>query len=184
MSELIKIIPKYRIALSDILILALVYFLPTIIHLTALPLYLLEPMRIFIFLGLILSGNKRNAYLLALTIPLFSCITAGHPPFFKALIISAELFLNIYLFVQFSKKGNWPTAVNVFLSILISKVCYYGLKYLFLSFALISGGLVGISLSIQLAVAVLLSVVISFFIKKEGSSRMMEKGFVNIQTLI
>lgn len=65
----------YRLSNSlvlDVLMLVVIYYLPTISHHMAFPLYMLDPMRIVLFTSIILSRNKINSFFLATTIPLFS----------------------------------------------------------------------------------------------------------------
>ncbi|MDY0202455.1 MAG: hypothetical protein RBR40_15895, partial [Tenuifilaceae bacterium] len=57
--------------LFDIFALAFIYLIPTISHMLSFPLYLIEPMRIALVLALV-HTTKRNAYIIALTLPLFS----------------------------------------------------------------------------------------------------------------
>ncbi len=54
----------------DILGLTFIYFVPAISHLLSFPLYLVEPMRVMLIIA-IAHTTKRNAYLIALTLPVF-----------------------------------------------------------------------------------------------------------------
>jgi len=74
----------------DFIALAIIYFIPTLTHLFSFPLYYIEPMRIMVILA-IAHTTKRNAYLLALTLPLFSLLVSGHPILYKSLLMSVEL---------------------------------------------------------------------------------------------
>lgn len=141
--------------LFDLLAVAFVYFLPAISHLLSVPVYLADPMRIVILLAVI-HTSFRNSYLIALTLPLFSFLIASHPVAIKSLLISAELLLNIYLFYKLSDylKNSFTL---MFVSILISKIFYYAVKYLLLSSTLLEGELVSTSLYIQLIVMVIIS---------------------------
>ena len=87
----------------DIFALAFIYFVPTISHLLNIPLYLIEPMRIMLILAIV-HTSKKNAYIIALTLPLFSFLVSAHPNIFKVLLITAELVLNVWLFFELSKK--------------------------------------------------------------------------------
>lgn len=142
-------------ALFDLLAIGFVYFIPAISHLFSVPLYLADPMRIVILLAVI-HTSKYNSYLIALTLPLFSFIIASHPVALKAMLISAELLLNIYLFYKLTDYIKNSFAL-MFVSILISKIFYYAVKYLLLSTALLEGELVTTSLYIQLIVMLILS---------------------------
>ena len=81
----------------DIFALAFIYFVPSISHLLNLPIYYIEPMRLMLILALVHS-SKQNAYILALTLPLFSFLVSAHPVLPKMFLISFELCLNVFLF--------------------------------------------------------------------------------------
>ena len=107
----------------DIMALALIYFTPSIAHLLNFPVYMLEPMRVMMILSFAHSSRK-NSYLLALTLPLFSFLVSGHPEPVKMMIITAELLVNVFLFYLLAARIR-----NLFLpgllSIIISKAfCY------------------------------------------------------------
>ena len=55
----------------DIAAIAFIYFVPTISHILSLPVYYIEPMRLMLILALV-HTTKQNAYIIALTLPLFS----------------------------------------------------------------------------------------------------------------
>ena len=120
-------------------------------------------MRVAVLGALLVSKDWRNGLALALTLPLFSFAVSGHPVFPKFLLIAAELSVNVLLFVWlsrvFGRRFGSRVAVGAaaFLSILLSKVLYYGLKALVLTAGLMQSELVATALWAQLAVAVLLS---------------------------
>ncbi|MGA2297527.1 MAG: hypothetical protein ABSG15_08280 [FCB group bacterium] len=138
--ENILIIPgsvnKIRSIILDILALTAIYFIPTLSHLFSFPVYLIEPLRVFIILSIVYT-NKTNAYILALTMPLFSFIVAGHPVFFKMLIICAELSLNIWLFFIISEKIQ-NKFLSMLLSIIGSKLFYYLIQFIFIKVSLLT----------------------------------------------
>ena len=144
----------WPVALLDIVAIALVYFMPALAHLTAIPFYVIEPFRLMIFVSLVVMNNKHNALLLAVTLPLFSFIIASHPLFAKAMLISIEMVFNVLVYTWLIKKINKPFWV-ILISIVVSKAGYYLLKYGFISMGLLSMSLVSTSLLAQLAVAVL-----------------------------
>lgn len=152
-----------RSIVLDILALAFIYFVPTISHLLNIPLYLVEPMRIMLILALA-HTSKKNAYLLALTLPLFSFLISSHPNIFKALIITLELMLNVWLFYKLSTKVN--QFVAIFSSIVISKVVYYLLKFGLISFAVIQTGLISTPIYLQLITTVVFSGYLFFILRK------------------
>lgn len=152
-----------RSIVIDIFALAFIYFVPTISHLLNVPLYLVEPMRIMLILA-IAHTSKRNAYLLALTLPLFSFLISAHPNVFKALIITLELMLNVWLFYTLSTKVN--QFIAIFSSIIISKIVYYLLKFGLISFAVLQTGLISTPLYLQLITTVAFSGYLFFILRK------------------
>ncbi len=152
----VKYFRKYTLTyLLDICALLFIYFIPTFSHLTNAPLYLFEPMRIFIILAL-LHSNKTNAYILAITLPIFSFTVASHPVFLKSIIMSVELALNVFLFNALLKK-KINGFLSVFLSIAASKLAYYLLKFILVQSFLIQSDVVSTPIYIQIIVTVLLS---------------------------
>lgn len=145
---------KARTALLDIIALAFIYFTPAISHLLNFPLYLLEPMRIMLILSLAHTSRK-NAYLIALSLPIFSFIISAHPSVLKSLLITGELFLNVWLFYYLSGKIR-----NIFgaavVSILLSKIAYYAGKFLFISVGLLESELISTPIYLQVIVTVVL----------------------------
>lgn len=149
-------IPLIKYSVFDVLLVAIIYFLPTLSHLMSFPLYLADPMRIMILLAFI-HTNKSNAFFLALTLPIFSHLISLHPLAFKSIIISFELIINCYLLTFFLKK-NLNIFLTFFSSIIISKFFYYGFKYILLSYNMIDGNLISTSPEIQLLVTFILSI--------------------------
>ena len=141
----------------DLIALVGVFYIPVISHVLSFPLYLIEPMRIVLFSIILLSGDyKKNAFIMALTIPMFSSFASGHPVFPKNILISMELAINVgVLYYLFKKKTN--VAISVFVSIILSKALYYMVKYVLLVFALMEGEVVATNLLTQFFVALLLS---------------------------
>ncbi len=159
-----------RNAVVDIMILACVYFIPALSHLTPFPVYLLDPMRVFMLLGYLLTRDDANAYLLAATIPLFSALVAGHPPFFKAILISFELTANILIFVQLLKWDKLHSAIALFVSIFMSKLFYYLMKFFFIRLGLIEGDLISTAIPVQIGTMLFLTFIFSFFLIASGRS--------------
>lgn len=155
-----------RIVLSDVIILTLVYFIPALTHLLPFPLYILDPMRILLITGFLLSRNNTNSFILAITIPLVSTLTTGHPPFFKAILISFELFTNLWLFVYLSKKINLRAYLLLPLTIVASKILYYALKFIFIKASLIDGALITTDLLVQATTVVIVTILFTLTFKK------------------
>lgn len=150
--------------LIDIAGLALIYLIPTLAHLTQMPIYFLEPMRLMLVLALV-HTNKRNAYVLAFTLPLFSFVISSHPVFIKMLMITVELALNVYLFYLYKKlmKKVFPAIV---FSIISSKLIYYLMKYIVIGFGFLNSGLISTPLLIQLITTTVFSTYVYLMIKR------------------
>ncbi len=142
----------------DILILTFIYFVPAISHLFSFPVYIFDPMRIMVVLSIIYTGRK-NAYIIAASLPVFSFLVSGHPFFFKALIISAELSVNVWMFIALKErmKNNFGA---LFLSIVSAKIFYYAVKYTVIALGLAAAEVIATPLYIQLGVALVLSLFI------------------------
>lgn len=156
---------KYRSAVIDLLGLTVVYFTPAIAHLFSYPVYYLEPMRIFLVLSIV-HTTKKNAYFLALTLPLFSFLVSAHPSLVKAALISGELLLNVFLFyLIFYRSGKVWAAIGG--SIILSKISYYIFKYVLLTGGILTGSLISTPLLIQTVMVVVFSVYAIFLFKSE-----------------
>ena len=143
------------IGLTDAAAVLFVFAVPALSHLTSVPFYLLDPMRMAVLGALLFSKNWKNALVLALALPLFSFAVSGHPVYPKFLLIAAELSVNVLLFAWLSRKMN--AGIAAFVSILLSKVLYYGLKAAVLSAGLLQADLISTTIWWQLGVAVGLS---------------------------
>lgn len=166
MNETVKTINYYSFLIWDFVILGFMYFVPTLSHLTALPLYQFEPMRCVLLLNLFIVWNKRNAYVMAITLPLFSYIVGNHPVMVKSLIMAVELTINIFLFDIMSKRISYQ-AGSMFLSIIASKLFYYGLKSICISFGLLSTAIVDTNIYIQLIVTIIISALFAKFTERK-----------------
>jgi len=144
-----------KIALLDIIAISAVYFTPTLTHLLSFPIYLIEPMRIMLVLAMV-HTRKENAYLLALTLPVFSFLISGHPIAPKMLIITFELLVNVWLFFTFSKIMK-NKALPMLVSILISKMSYYFIKLALIGLGFLSMDLFSTPIWIQFAMIFILS---------------------------
>lgn len=141
-------------------IITFVYFMPAISHLLSFPVYLFDPMRIMVVMAIIYSGRK-NAHLIALTLPIFSFLISGHPLLLKALIMSAELTINVWLFYVLKEKiqNNFLSLLG---SIILAKVFYYIAKFAVVNLGLLAMDVISTALYIQLGVALALSLYIQF----------------------
>ena len=153
------------IFITDFMAIGIIMFLPAISHMLPFPLFYLDPMRLVLLSVYFVNRNHKNAYLLAVGLPIFSMLYSGHPVFYKAMLISFELLVNmIVLHVLFRKGFN--IFFSVFLSIILSKIVYYLFKFAFIEWALISGKLFSTSLMILFFIALGLSAVFFFFGRK------------------
>lgn len=157
-----KVLSPARYVISDALAIAFVLFVPALSHLTSVPFYLLDPMRIAVLGVLLATRDWKNSLLLALALPFISMLVSGHPVFPKCLLISAELGTNILLL----SNPGLATGPAVFLSILASKGVYYLLKYAVISFGWLQMDLVSTPLWIQLAVALVIAAVFALISRK------------------
>jgi hypothetical protein len=150
--------------LIDLGALTFIYLVPTISHIINLPVYLIEPMRLMLIFALV-HTHKTNAFIIALTMPLFSFLVSGHPVFPKMLLIAFELSLNVYLFYYLAKKikSVFPA---ILLSIILSKVIYYLLKFGLVSMAVIDGTVISTPLTIQLVTTIVFSSYLYLFYRK------------------
>lgn len=157
----------------DILAIAFIYFLPALSHFANFPIYLVEPMRMMMILVLA-HTTRRNTYIIAFTLPLFSFIIATHPVFYKAIIMTAELVVNIWLFYFLARKLRSYFAAMMF-SILISKVLYYALKFGLLNLQLLEGNLISTPIYVQ----VITATIFSFYLFSILSRRELPPAFVD-----
>jgi len=141
--------------LIDFSLLLLIYFLPALSHLFAFPIYYLDPMRIALVVALI-HTSKKNAFIIALTLPMFSFLISSHPQILKSFLLSAELIINLGLFFYLKEKLK-NVFTSLFISIIISKVIYYLLKFVLIYFVLLNDQLFSTPYYFQLISAIMLS---------------------------
>lgn len=133
------------LALMDVLLIAAACFIPAASHVFAFPLYVLNPMLALLLAGLAVGRDWRNALLLAVAMPLVSCLVVGMPSAAKMVCMIAELGTIAVLFGWLQNK--WSVLASVLVSIVVGKLVYYGLKATVVGTA----GLVGTSVWLQLA---------------------------------
>ncbi len=154
------------IGLTDAVALLFVLVVPALSHMTAVPFYLLDPMRLAVLGALLASRSRVNGLVLAVALPLLSFGISGHPVFPKCLVIAAELSVNVLLFVWLERMFSgrrFGVGIAAFASILLSKAFYYGLKALMLGAGLMQMELVSTALWVQLVVAVMISVLFALW---------------------
>ncbi len=169
MTELLIAKPKYRwlrLCLTDCLLFAMICFIPALSHLTTIPFYLIEPMRICFMMGILFTHSKPNVVFLAFALPLLSFLTSGHPLLLKAILMSVELAANAILFFYLHDTRRVGAFFSTLLSIVVSKGLYYLLKFILISFSLFEGGLVSTSLISQIVVALTISLLFALLYDK------------------
>jgi hypothetical protein len=154
----------FKSVIFDSMALAFIYFVPALSHLFNVPIYLVEPMRIMLILAMV-HTTKTNAYLIALTLPLFSFLISSHPNVFKGLIMTAELVINVWLFFEISKKGS-NQFVAMISAIVISKLVYYVLKFGLISFAVLDSELISTPIYLQVVTALIFSGYVFVLLKR------------------
>lgn len=154
-----------RSIIFDIAAIAFIYFVPAISHLLSLPVYYIEPMRLMLILALV-HTTKQNAYIIALTLPLFSFLISAHPVFPKMLLIAFELSLNVLIFYALVNKFK-HTFFPVFISIIASKLVYYIIKFGLIQWAVLKSGLVSTPLAMQITTTLIFSTYLFLLFKKK-----------------
>ena len=149
--------------LIDLLLISFIYFLPALSHMLAFPVYYLDPMRIALVITLA-HTTKRNSFLIALTLPIFSFLISSHPHIIKSLLISAELLINLGLFFWMSKKIK-NVFISISVSIIASKIFYYTAKYLLINAGMINDSLFSTPIYYQVIVVLVLSVYLLYISK-------------------
>ena len=161
-----------NLGLTDAGAILLIFLVPALSHLTAVPFYLADPMRLAVLGALLITRNWKNSLALAVALPLVSFAISGHPVFPKCLVIAAELSVNVLLFAWLAGRALKASSsagligLAAFVSILVSKVFYYCLKALVLSAGLLQMDLVATALWIQLIVALVISIAFGFLYKR------------------
>jgi hypothetical protein len=159
----------FQVLIFNIVSITIVLLTPTISHIIMFPVYIFEPMRLIILSSIIYNNNKnKNAYFLAILLPLFSFVIAGHPSIYKLPLVSIDLLVNITIFnILIGKRLN--LYLSLFLSILISKAIYYFLKSIFIHFGLLANGLIETNIIFQVinVLLVLIAAIICIRLKNK-----------------
>ena len=137
----------------DVALLAALYFLPSLSHVTALPLYMLEPMRVALIIALLFT-NRTNAYFIAFTSPLASAMITGHPTPFKALLMGIEFSVLVACYGYLVQMVRIPAFAALTAAILTGKLVYYTMKYAALGAGLLGGSLITTPLQTQVILAI------------------------------
>lgn len=126
-----------RFAAFDAVLLTLACLIPTASHLLAVPLYKLNPMLALLLAGMLMGRDWRNALVLAVLMPLVSCVVVGMPAAPKMVCMVAELATVAGLFTVLSRR--WAVLPAVLTAIVAGKVVYYALKAAVLAPAVLVG---------------------------------------------
>lgn len=86
--------------------------------------------------------------MLALALPMFSFLISSHPVFLKAMLISIELLINVFLYYSLVR-NKMADYLAIVISVVTSKFIYYGFKYLLIHFTLLKSGLISTPIYIQ-----------------------------------
>ena len=153
----VKVQSLWRVAAIDALLLAVACLVPTVSHLLAWPLYYLNPMLLVLLAGMLLVRDRRNAYLLAVLLPVVSMLAMGMPTPLKAVCMVAEYASVVFVsgLLQAWNERFVGTLGAMLLAMLAGKAVYYLLKALVLAPAV----LVGTPVWVQLAVVVVAATV-------------------------
>lgn len=166
MNTVTIVISKYKILITDLFVFLLVFIIPTISHILPIPVYLIDPMRILVFTTFLLTKNSSNTYILAFSIPIFSMLVTGHPIFFKSILIAIELSSNLFFLIFGLKKKIMPMSIKIILSIFMSKIIYYGMKFVLLSLGWLEGNLISTGIGFQLTTILGITLVFSVLFNK------------------
>jgi hypothetical protein len=153
MSAAMAMWQKHRsVVLVDVILLLALYLVPSISHLTAIPLYQFEPMRVALLVALLFT-NRTNTYFIAVTLPLASVVTTGHPEPLKAVLMAIEFLVLVAAYGFLVRRLRIPVVAALAAAILVSKVIYYTMKYVALDAGWLSGSLISTPLQTQLVLA-------------------------------
>ena len=157
------------IALTDLAALIGIYLIPSLSHALAFPLYMFEPMRIVLFTAYLFSRNNANALVLAVTLPLFSMLTSGHPILPKALLMSGELFVNVLFFILLLKHTKWGVFLSLLTATIAGKLIYYGVKFLLIRGAVFDDRLISTPVLTQIIILLVIAGVFAIVYQKHSA---------------
>lgn len=152
--------PIVKYAVLDTVLVTLACLVPAASHLFAVPLYVANPMLALLLAGMLFGRDWRNALVLAVLMPLVSCLLTGMPAAGKMVCMMAELATVATMFGVLSRR--WKVLPAVLVSVVVAKGVYYGLKAVVLAPAV----LVGTEWWMQLGAVVLWSGLFAMLYKK------------------
>ena len=153
----------WRVAAIDALLLTVACAVPTISHLLAWPLYYLNPMLLVLLAGMLLVSDRRNAYLLAVLLPVVSMLAVGMPTPLKALCMVAEYAAVVFVIGRLqSWCGRFVGTLGAMLvALLCGKVVYYLLKALLLAPVVLVSTPVWMQLLVVVAAATVFAILLN-----------------------
>ena len=124
-----------RTLIIDLLLLSAACLVPTVSHLLSWPLYRLNPMLLMLLGALLLVRDRRNAYLMAVLLPVVSMVAVGMPTLPKAVCMAAEFATVVFLIGRMSSWGTrfFASFGSTVIAIVGGKCVYYLLKALIVS---------------------------------------------------
>lgn len=143
----------------DVLLLSAACLIPAVSHLVGFSVGVFNPMLLLLLGGMLLVSDHRNAYFLALLMPLCSYLLVGMPSFAKMICLCGELTAVVACFSLLSTKMRAFPAI--LLSLIAAKGVYYGLKLM-----LLGGAIVSTPLLSQLPVLVFSALAFAWFKKR------------------
>lgn len=150
-----------QVVILDLLLLGAAMLIPATSHLFAFPLYRLNPMLLILLAGMLVVQDRRNAFLLAVLLPMVSCLVTGMPSPMKAFCMGTELCTVVGVFTLLSKKAtnHLTTFIVLMGAIVAGKVVFYLLKMLIIAPEV----LIGTNLMLQICVALPLAALFAYF---------------------
>ena len=153
-----KTVAGYVVA--DVALVGAACMVPAVSHALALPLYMMNPMLALLLAGMLVRRDWRNGLLLAVLMPLVSCLAVGMPAADKMVCMMAELATVAAVFGWLQRR--WSVLPAVLVAVLAAKGVYYGLKALIVAPAV----LVGTDWMVQLGAVLLWAGLFAMFYKK------------------
>ena len=126
-----------RLAALDAVLLTFACLIPAASHLLVVPLYMLNPMLALLLAGMLAGKDWRNGLLLAVLMPVVSCMVTGMPAPAKMVCMVAELATVAALFGVLARR--WKVLPAVLTAVLAGKGVYYALKALVMAPAVLVG---------------------------------------------
>lgn len=153
-----KTVAGYVVA--DVVLVGAACMVPAVSHALALPLYMMNPMLALLLAGMLVRRDWCNGLLLAVLMPLVSCLAVGMPAADKMVCMMAELATVAAVFGWLQRR--WSVLPAVLVAVLAAKGVYYGLKALIVAPAV----LVGTDWMVQLGAVLLWAGLFAMLYKK------------------